>query len=190
MTNEKRYIFASSNRHSNSYRKNTRFVFRENKRLMIVSEVKSFKKNSRDVYFSSGSSRLQSAYESRRFQFAYEVNLKMSFNDYVQQFMWHRPKLDVRAEQYVYEPSSKSSKSSSEFSFSKSSSSESISYSNQNQFYQIKSVKLKSQKIMKFDFDVNSVVFFIKRFQFITQIKKKTAVLKILFMCLKNSALK
>ena len=43
---------------------------------------------------------------------------------------------------------------------------------------------------MKFDFDVNSVVFFIKRFQFITQMKEKTAVLKILFMCLKNSTLK
>ena len=121
MTNEKRYIFVSSNWHSNSYKKNTRFVFRENKRLMIVNEMKSFKKNSRDVYFSS---------KSRRFQSVYEVNSKMSINDYAQQFMWHRSKFDVQTEQHVYESLSKSFFESSSKSFFELSSSESISYSN------------------------------------------------------------
>ena len=181
MTNEKRYIFVSSNRHSNSYKENTRFVFRENRRLMIVNEMKSFKKNSGNVYFSS---------KSRRFQSVYEVNSKMPINDYVQQFMWYRSESDARTEQHVYKLSLKSFFESSSKSFLELFSSESTSYSNQSQFYQIKSIKLKSQKIMKFDFDVNSIAFFIKRFQFITQVKKKTAVLKILFMCLKNSTLK
>ena len=187
MTNEKRYIFASPNRHSDSYKKNTRFVFRESRRLMTISEIESFKKNFRDVYFSSKSFRFQSAYEINSEAFVNDYASQAFANDYIQQSTWHRSESDVRAEQYVYESSSKLL---SEFSSSKLSSSESISYSDQNQSYQTKSVKLKSQKIMKFDFDTDFVVFFIKRFQFITQVKGKAAVLKILFMCLKNAALK
>ena len=188
MTNEKRYIFASSNRNSNSYRENTRFVLRKSRRLMIVSEIAFFKRDPRDVYSSS---------ESRRFQSAYEVNSETFANGHAQSSTWRRSESDAhvsQTEQHFYESSLESFlesflKSSSKFSPSESSSAESISYSGQSQSYQIKSVRLKSQEIMKFDFDVNSIVFFIRRFQFITQIKEKAAVLKILFMCLKNSAL-
>ena len=178
MTNEKRYIFVSSNRNSNSYRENTRFVFRKNKRLMIVSEIAFFKRNFRDVYSSS---------ELRRFQLIYEVNSETFVNEHVQSSTWRRFESDVhvnQTKQHFYESFLESFlksflKSSSKFSSLKSFSTKLISYLNQNQLYQIKSMKLKSQKIMKFDFDVNSIVFFIKRFQFITQIEEKAAILKI-----------
>ena len=75
MTNEKRYIFVSSNRDSNSYKENTRFVFRKNRRLITVSEIAFFKRNFRDIYSSS---------ESRRFQLAYKVNSEAFINKYVQ----------------------------------------------------------------------------------------------------------
>ena len=49
--------------------------------------------------------------------------------------------------------------------------------------------RFRTTKIMNFDFAETSVAFFIRRFKHITKIKKKT-VLRILFMCLKKSAMK
>ena len=53
----------------------------------------------------------------------------------------------------------------------------------------VKSVKLKSFNVMKFDFETISVAFFVKKFQHIAKIEKKKFVFRILSMCLKKSVL-
>ena len=56
--------------------------------------------------------------------------------------------------------------------------------------FHVKSVKLKFTKIMKFDFEITFVVFFVRKFNQIIEIEKSEVVFRILSMCLKKTALK
>ena len=56
--------------------------------------------------------------------------------------------------------------------------------------FHVNFVKLKSTKMMKFDFEITFVIFFVRKFNQIIEIEKFETVFRILSMCMKKAALK
>ena len=191
----------------NSYRNDSHFVFKKNRRLNTINEKKQStnknheKKSIREKRYSESNRHYSSLFSKpnqsyRETNFQYFQNNPYHFpksyypNENGYEGPWYsklkKPYGDLSIKEYFYfSPEEYFSY----YLFFGQDSYRQNSYKHSVSVQFQKTIRLRSTKIMKFDSKERSVAFFIRRFQHIVEIEGEGPVFRILFMCLKRAAL-